>query len=396
MAKSALLRWLWIYLALIVAWGAFLSMRSVPAVYPTVYKVEVPNYAPAQLPWPTYGQAAIGAKGYGLLATHGEQTARPIASVAKVITALAVLKEKPLPSGQQGPTITLTEADVESYRNYLSQDGSVVPVLLGEQISEYQALQALLLPSANNMAYSLAVWAFGSLDNYVTFANQMLQDMGLAQTHVADASGFSPESVSSAQDLVKLAEAVLSHPVLAQIVSQEQAEIPVAGIIRNTNWLLNSEGIVGIKTGNTDQAGGCFMFAANRVVFGSNVTVFGAVMNAPDLISSMATAKALVRASDSGFEKATIVRAGQLAAIYRTPWGLQSSATAEKELSLLVWRGQKISISQTLEPLASAAAPGGKAGIISVKAGTQSKNTSVVLQNSLPQPSLGWRLTRSL
>src|SRR5207245_1841316 len=123
--------------------------------------------SPPKITWPAYGQAGIGAAGYGLLSVAGAQTAAPIASVAKVMTALAVLSQKPLELNQQGPTITITEEDVASYENYVTQGGSVVRVDSGEQISEYQALQAMLIPSANNMAFTLSRWAFGSTDNYL-------------------------------------------------------------------------------------------------------------------------------------------------------------------------------------------------------------------------------------
>ena len=111
------------------------------------------------------------------------------------------------------------------YDNYASQDGSVVVVSEGEQISEYQALQAMLLPSANNMADTLAVWAYGSMDNYLAYANNLATSLSLKQTHLADASGFSAQTVSSASDLVELAQTAMNDPVLTQIVSQRQADI---------------------------------------------------------------------------------------------------------------------------------------------------------------------------
>ena len=92
------------------------------------------------------------------------QHAAPIASVAKVMTAYLVLRDHPLRPGQDGPTITLTDADVADTDRRRGQRESVVSIAAGEQLTELQALQALLLPSANNIAAVLARWDAGSAD----------------------------------------------------------------------------------------------------------------------------------------------------------------------------------------------------------------------------------------
>ena len=117
----------------------------------------------ARLPWPAYGQGAYGVAGGPVLATHGVQKPVPTASVAKLITVLCVLKKLPLTPTTDGPTITLRKSDVAIYDKYVAEDGSVVPVRAGQRISERTALEAILLPSANNIADSLAIYAFGSL-----------------------------------------------------------------------------------------------------------------------------------------------------------------------------------------------------------------------------------------
>src|SRR5690242_21964551 len=80
------------------------------------------------------------------------------------MTAYLVLHDHPLASGQDGPTITLTETDVADTERRRGQDESVVSVVAGERLTERQALQALLLPSANNIAAVLARWDAGSTE----------------------------------------------------------------------------------------------------------------------------------------------------------------------------------------------------------------------------------------
>lgn len=217
------------------------------------------------LPWPIYGQAAYGASDSGVLAKSTDKpNPVPIASLAKVITALAILEKKPLQLGDQGPTLTLTDKDIAFYEEHVAQEGSVVPIEVGEQITEYQALQAMLLPSANNISDSMAVWMFGSKENYVKYANDMLQGLGLTNTKVADPSGFSPKTVSTASDLVKLGILYMKHPVLREIAQQPEATIPFAGQIMNYNAGINKDGIIGIKVGYTDEAGRTFLVADVR------------------------------------------------------------------------------------------------------------------------------------
>jgi len=120
-----------------------------------------------------------------------------------------------------------------------------------------------LLPSANNLADTLAVWAFGSLDEYRTAATALVRSLGMTSTTVGtDASGFSPSTTSTARDLTLLAAAAARHPVVAEIVARDHAVLSGVGTVYNTNSLLGRPGVVGLKTGTTAEAGGVFLFAA--------------------------------------------------------------------------------------------------------------------------------------
>ena len=344
------------------------------------------------LAWPNYGQAAVGALGYGVLDSHGTQTPAPMASVTKVVTALAVLKQKPLAEGNQGPTIKISSQDLSAYNNYYAMGGSVVSVSDGEQISEYQALQAMLLPSANNMADTLARWAFGSMDAYTTFANNYLKSLGLKSTHLDDASGFSPKSVSTAQDLTSLGLIYMSNPVLRDISAQSTAEIPVAGTVHNTNWLLNTEGVVGIKTGNTDQAGGCFLFADNRTVEGQKLTVVGAIMSAPDLTTAISDSLPLMRSVDGGFENVVAARKNEIIGIYVSSWGEVVNIVAKKDLSLLTWKTRQAVTTTEVGKSRVAVKKGEPVGKLKVTAWDKSNTIDLVADSNIDKPNWQWRL----
>ncbi|HSX17742.1 MAG TPA: hypothetical protein VLE51_00020 [Candidatus Saccharimonadales bacterium] len=369
--------------------------KPLPALKPQVGSVQSPVSDAIKLPWPTYGQAALGATGLGVVATNNSSSPAPIASIAKAITALAVLKEKPLKAGEQGPTIILSSVDAQIYQDYLAKNGSVVPVKAGDQITEYQALEAMLLPSANNIADSTARWAFGSIDSYVTYANQFVKTLGMTQTTVAtDASGFSPQTISTAKDLVLLGEAALKNPVLAAVVNQSEASFPNVGTIKNVNGLLGTDGILGIKTGDTDQAGGCFLFGAKRIIRGQSVTVIGAILGAPNRNQAMADSRTLIQAADKGFELATPVLLNQTVGRYNLPWGGSVAAATSGDAKILNWKGNPLTTRTNLNTLQAPVPQNSIVGLVQLTVGDSTKKVPVVLKQPITKPSLIWRILR--
>jgi D-alanyl-D-alanine carboxypeptidase (penicillin-binding protein 5/6) len=346
----------------------------------------------ADISWPSYGQSALGAIGYGVLDTHGIQKTAPMASITKVVTALAVMKQKPLVPGEQGGTITITAADVASYNDYAANGGSVVPVTEGEQISEYQAMQAMLLPSANNMADTLSRWAFGSTNNYIVYANKYLKSAGLNKTVVADASGFSDKSMSSAQDLTNLGINFMKNDVLREIAGQQTAEIPVAGTIHNTNWLLGTDGVVGVKTGNTDEAGGCFLVASDRNIDGQDVTVVGAILGAPDLQTAIGDSRALVNSSDSGFSKVTVAKKNQVVGVYIAPWGSIVDVKAKDDVSILSWKSRQVVGTLDVSKNNTTVEKDQVVGTVTARAWDKKSIGYLVSAGKIDKPSFGWRL----
>ena len=109
-------------------------------------------------------------------------------------------------------------ADVQLYRQAVASGGSNLPVRAGEILSERDLLLALLLPSADNIAESLAVWVSGNRTAFIARLNAKAAALGMAHTHYADPSGLSNKTVSTAADLVLLAKAVIDNPTLADLV----------------------------------------------------------------------------------------------------------------------------------------------------------------------------------
>lgn len=315
-------------------------LRPLPPFEVNVADLEHTGQKP-KLAWPAYGQSAVGAVGYGVLSQQGSTEAKPIASITKVVTALTVLQEKPLKPGEAGPKIAITKADMAIYDAYQAIDGSVVPVRAGEELTEYQMLQALLLPSANNLADTLAIWAFGSLEKFQRAANAYVASLGMSDTQISDASGFSPKSVSTATDLIRLGQAAMKHPVVKGIVNQSEVPFPVAGKIYNVNGMLGKNGIVGIKPGNTDEAGGCFLGAATvKLSNGKEVTVLSAIMGGPNLIQALVDSRKLLATIPQGFDTMTLVPAGTSVGYVNVPWGEPVALKTQTALTITDWTGR--------------------------------------------------------
>jgi serine-type D-Ala-D-Ala carboxypeptidase (penicillin-binding protein 5/6) len=243
--------------------------------------------------WPAHGQAAVQI-GRSRVRAGPNQHAAAIASVAKVMTAYVVLRDHPLRLGQHGPTITLTGADVADTDRRRRQGESVVSIAPGEQLTERQALQALLLPSGNNIAAVLARWDAGSVDRFVARMNATARSLGMTHTRYTEPSGVDEATVSTAADQVRLVERAMRLPVFASIVAAQSATLPVAGTVHNTNRLLGYNGFVGVKTGWTTAAGGCFAFRAIRRIHGRRTTITGVVLGQPGLAAAFAAANAIV------------------------------------------------------------------------------------------------------
>src|SRR5437868_4919159 len=231
-------------LVIVAAAAAFNYLRPIPAVA-AVAKLPatdvVPGTAPT-LPWPAQGAGAIGVSGLGVVASSGNEKVLPAASVTKVMTAMIALEDKPLQKGEAGPSITLTDVDVQAYESDLNDKQSVVQVSVGEQLTELEALEAMLIPSANNLAETVARWDAGSIPAFVDKMNARAAALHLAQTRFADPAGASSASASTPTDLLKLGMAAMQNAVFAEIVAMGQASLPVAGTVYNVNRLLGTDG----------------------------------------------------------------------------------------------------------------------------------------------------------
>jgi D-alanyl-D-alanine carboxypeptidase (penicillin-binding protein 5/6) len=311
--------------------------------------------APPRLPWPATGQATVAVDGVGSFGATPDQHPVPIASLAKVMTAYLVLRDHPVNAGDDGGNLTVTRAEADAYPSEVADNESLVRVAAGEVLTERQALEALLLPSADNMARILARWDAGTVPAFVTKMNTTAATLGMTNTHYTDPSGYDPATRSTADDQVLLAAQAMRLPAFAQIVGMPTAAIPIQGTVRNYNTLLGSDGVVGIKTGSTSSAGGCLLFATHQQIGGRPTTIIGAVLGQRGttmhgLPQALSASKQLIESAVGVLSIYTPIKAGQrIATIAGT------DLIAASDLTILGWPGLTYHLSLTIHtPIVSA------------------------------------------
>jgi D-alanyl-D-alanine carboxypeptidase (penicillin-binding protein 5/6) len=188
------------------------------------------------------------------------------------MTAYLTLERYPLSATQDGFTITVTEEQAQAQ----GQGQSVVAVRADEQLTERQLLEALLIPSGNNIARMLATGVAGSETRFLAEMNAEARALGMDHTTYTDPSGFDPSTVSTAADQLHVFQQAMRFPVFRQIVSMASVTLPVAGTLANYNPLI-AEGYAG-KTGSDSAAGGCLAFFTHVTVGGRRLTAVGVVM----------------------------------------------------------------------------------------------------------------------
>lgn len=376
-----------------VGYLAATGLAPVPAEAAALTQPTALTQPAAEPAWPRFGASAIGAVGFpGLLGGSGSPESLPIASVTKIVTALVVLDAKPLAGTDQGPEITFTDTDVDLYYKVIAENGSVAPVVAGMVLSEREALQAMLLPSANNYALSLAVWAFGSEDKYLAAAAAWLEKNGLDDTTVADTSGLSTASRSSTADLVEIGKLAIDDPALASIVALPSATLPVIGAVKNTNKLLGRFGVDGIKTGTTDDAGACLLFSTDVTVGSRTVTLVGVVLGGADHAQVNPAVAALITSAKAGFHEVTLTDKGEAYGTYDTAWGQSSRAVTAKAASVLVWSDTPISGVATARKL-SLGAENDTVGSVDFTVGDKTVSVPLVLDQAVSDPGPAWRFS---
>ena len=326
------------------------------------------------------------------IAVAGTAEALPMASIAKVVTALVVLDAKPIVAGETGPVVTLTAADFQSYLDYNTAGARSVAVFADEQWTELELLQALLLGSSNNHADSVARWAFGSVDAYVVAANTWLADNGLTDTAVVDTTGLLDASAGTATDLAHLASLAATDPIVSAMLSSPASALANRRGVENTTSFLPEEGITGISRSYTDAAGVCFLFTAQVSDGASNFTFSGAFIGEPTYDALTADLAALMASARAGVGLLPVLAAGDAYATFTSAWGDTASAVVGVARTRYAWQAATPEAATvTLKDFATART-GANVGQVRLTVAGEELSAALKLDEGIRDPGLGWRL----
>ena len=188
------------------------------------------------------------------------------------------------------------------------------------------------------MADTLAIWAFGSLEEYQRYATDLIQRLGLGNTVIgADASGYDDSTTSTAEDLSIIATKLLENPVLREIVGLKSHTVPVAGLIENTNKILgdalnNDAAVIGVKTGYIGSVSGYNLISAYQM---RDHFVTLAVLGSNTRQASFEESKNELTRLSLELTPVDIVKTGEKVGYYQTWWSGQHDITATENINVL-------------------------------------------------------------
>ncbi|MFB7579705.1 D-alanyl-D-alanine carboxypeptidase family protein [Streptomyces hydrogenans] len=395
--------WTPLVLLLLIVFAIVQMVRPLPA--PVLTLSTSPTYTfeggALQMPWPGEGQGAVEVEGVGSMGTYGPQKPAPIASVTKTMTAYVILRDHPIKGKKQGPEITVDKKAADQAK---AVHESTAPVKEGQTYTEKELLQLLMIPSANNVARLLARWDAGSEQAFVDKMNAAAKDLGMTQSRYTDPSGLLDSTVSTPQDQLKLAKAVMQYDVFREIVDMPNATIEGVGYIENNNSrLLLKSGVSGIKTGSSTPAGGNLLWSANTIVDDKPRRVLGIVMGAQNaetlnkkLELSLDYSYELIKKAQDGVTSAAVVKKGQVVGYVDDGLGGRTPVVATKEIKAIGWPGLKVKLALTDggKAVPHTGKAGDVVGTVSIGEGAGKVSAPVALQADLLEPGFDKKLTR--
>jgi len=183
---------------------------------------------------------------------------RPVASIAKLMTALVIMDN-------HSPDEIVKIGEIPR----LELDAQKIGITEGEEFKLEDLLKALLIYSANDVANALAIYDSGSIEKFASKMNLKSEEWGLENSNFVNPSGLdSTDQYSSAGDILTLSELLINNKIFSDIVATEYTNINnLSGkdySLTTTNKLLGKNGVIGLKTGFTLIAGECLVALTQR------------------------------------------------------------------------------------------------------------------------------------
>lgn len=393
--------WTPLVVLLLIIFAVVQAVRPLPD--PGLTLTAAPSYSfggsKVSLPWPGEGQGMISVAGLGTVDSFGDEKPVPIASMAKSMTAYLIMQDHPMKPGAKGASIPVdATAEKEGHYDKSANESTLNTIKKGDVLSEKDALSAIMIPSANNVARLLARWDAGSEAAFVKKMNDTAKKLGMTQTKYTDPSGLTASTVSTAADQVKLGQELVKMPALMDVTKLPSWTDPSGKTWGNYNHLVPYNGSLGIKTGSTTNAGASLLFAAEQKVGGTTQYIVGAILSqhkTPIIDTVNAVSKTALLATESALTSHNVVKKGQVVGYVDDGLGGQTPVVATKDFEAAGWAGLKVDIKiGNSKSIPHSAKAGTVVGRLTVGSGPGKVSAPVALQKDLPEPGFGAKLTR--
>lgn len=196
-------------------------------------------------------------------------TKRAMASTTKIMTCIIILE-----NGNLNDTVKISQKSANT-------GGSRLGLKKNDSITVKDLLYGLMLRSGNDAAVALAEYMSGSIEEFANLMNEKSKTLGLTNTHFVTPHGLDDENhYTTAYELALLTDYALNNSTFSKIVNTKNYTITINGYskdLNNTNELLGYlNGVNGVKTGFTGNAGRCLVTSCVRNNFNIITIVLGA------------------------------------------------------------------------------------------------------------------------
>jgi serine-type D-Ala-D-Ala carboxypeptidase (penicillin-binding protein 5/6) len=324
----------------------------------------------------------VNASNGDVLASHAAQVELPIASITKLMTVIVALQHLKL---DDVVTVSRSAAQIGEER---------IPLVAGERISVLDLLKGALIQSANDAADALASAASdGDVPLFVSWMNARARALGLHQTHFERPDGLDvPGHVSSARDVAVLAQVAMHSPVVRSLVRERSDTIKGGRYVVHTwdDLLGVVPGLIGVKTGHTDNAGWCQVAAVRR----DGYTIYAVILGSPTRVQRNDDLERLLAWSVAQYRTSMLVRRTVYAQA-QVGWGRKPVDLVASKPLVRVVRVEKPLVERVIAPSAVSlpVAEGQRLGRVEVWQGhTLLGARPLLAARSVARPGLGGRL----
>lgn len=310
---------------------------------------------------------------------------RAPAATANVMTALVVLEET---EDLDSEVVVPKEAE-----QYVGFTYSNVGLIAGERLSVRELLQAAMISSGTDAAYTLAEHAgYGDQQSFVDRMNEKARELGLENTNFTNPLGLDEAgNYSTARDLAVIAREAMQDPRFAGLVATKEAEISTQNReieLYNTNELLYAyPAASGVKTGSSPRAGSSILASAES----GGESYVAAVLGSGGALEAVGDAQAALRHGFGAYDERPLVREREEFTRLPLPYkkGQEVALVAEREVRALVGPGSETEHRVTSRPAPESAPAGRRLGSVQVFVdGAKVGESPLVTAESYLRPSV--------